>query len=219
MSSPSHQSDWARLFRIACSLIEQANAEYQYIDRWTFGGGTAMMLQLHHRESHDVDIFLDDPQLLGYLDPNLRGFNFEMVPSDYNRDGTNSLKLNFQTGEIDFIIGQSLTKNPTMKQNIEGIDVSLETIAEIITKKVFYRGGSIKARDIFDIAAGAELHGQAIVAALKEYPDKVDLALAAMDRLNPDFVNRAIQALMITDNYKELSITAIQRARAVLLSV
>jgi hypothetical protein len=34
-----------------------------------FGGGTAMMLQIDHRESHDVDIFLTDPQLLASLDP------------------------------------------------------------------------------------------------------------------------------------------------------
>lgn len=219
MSNPSHKSDWARLFRVACSLIEQANSEYHYIDYWTFGGGTAMMLQLHHRESHDVDIFLADPQLLGYLDPSLRGFNFEMMPSDYNRDGTNSLKLSFETGEIDFIVGQSLTNNPTINQNVQGIDVLLETIPEIITKKIFYRGGSIKARDIYDIAAGAELHGQDIVAALKEYPEKVELAIRAMDRLNPDFVNNAIQALMIKDNYRELSKTAIQRTKEVLLSV
>ncbi|WP_352570972.1 hypothetical protein [Mesorhizobium sp. M0074] len=27
-----------------------------------------MMIQINHRESHDVDIFLDDPQLLGFID-------------------------------------------------------------------------------------------------------------------------------------------------------
>jgi len=35
------------------------------IDSWTFGGGTALMLQIDHRESFDVDIFLDDPLSLG----------------------------------------------------------------------------------------------------------------------------------------------------------
>lgn len=34
-----------------------------------FGGGTAMTIQIGHRESHDIDIFLDDPQLLGFIDP------------------------------------------------------------------------------------------------------------------------------------------------------
>jgi hypothetical protein len=45
------QSDWAQLFRIACSMIRQVNAEQEIIDRWTFGGGTAMMLQIDHRIS------------------------------------------------------------------------------------------------------------------------------------------------------------------------
>ncbi|QND61948.1 nucleotidyl transferase AbiEii/AbiGii toxin family protein (plasmid) [Mesorhizobium sp. AR07] len=35
----------------------------------SFGGGMAMMIQIGHRESHDIDIFLDDPQLLGFIDP------------------------------------------------------------------------------------------------------------------------------------------------------
>ena len=33
---------WARLFRIACSLIRQVNSEQLIIDSWSFGGGTAM---------------------------------------------------------------------------------------------------------------------------------------------------------------------------------
>ena len=32
---------------------------------WSFGGGTAMMIQIGHRESHDVDICIDDGQILG----------------------------------------------------------------------------------------------------------------------------------------------------------
>jgi hypothetical protein len=49
--------DWARLFRIACAMIRQVNSEQIIIDSWSLGGGTAMMLQIDHRESHDVDIF------------------------------------------------------------------------------------------------------------------------------------------------------------------
>jgi hypothetical protein len=60
------QSDWARLFRAACALIRQVNSKESIIDNWTFGGSTAMMLQIGHRESRDVDIFLPDPQLLPF---------------------------------------------------------------------------------------------------------------------------------------------------------
>lgn len=63
MNTPNPQLDWVRLFRIARSLIRQVNSEQVIIDHWTFGGGTAMMLQIDHRESYDIDIFLSDPQL------------------------------------------------------------------------------------------------------------------------------------------------------------
>jgi Nucleotidyl transferase AbiEii toxin, Type IV TA system len=66
MTPPNSQLRWARLFRVACALIRQVNSKERVIDHWTFGGGTAMMLQIDHRESHDVDIFLFDPQLLPF---------------------------------------------------------------------------------------------------------------------------------------------------------
>ncbi|MFG3756635.1 nucleotidyl transferase AbiEii/AbiGii toxin family protein, partial [Klebsiella pneumoniae] len=58
--------DWARLLRIARALIRQVNAEHVVIDSWSLGGGTAMMLQLDHRDSQDIDIFLPDAQLLSF---------------------------------------------------------------------------------------------------------------------------------------------------------
>ncbi|MGE0719408.1 MAG: hypothetical protein AB7P02_28460 [Alphaproteobacteria bacterium] len=58
MSGPD--PSWARLFRIARSLIRQVNANDAVIQSWSFGGGTAMMLQIDHRESHDV---VDDDEV------------------------------------------------------------------------------------------------------------------------------------------------------------
>jgi hypothetical protein len=90
------------------------NSKESIIDNWTFGGGTAMMLQIDHRESHDIDIFLPDPQLLPFLDPQTHDFAFEIQPTDYKGDGAKSLKLAFENiGEIDFIVGGSLTSTPT----------------------------------------------------------------------------------------------------------
>jgi len=135
-------------------MIRQVNAEKEIIDHWTFGGGTAMMLQIGHRESHDVDIFLSDPQLLPFLDPDKQDFDFESRPSDYRGDGTGFLKLAFEVGEIDFIVAQSLTSSPTVDATVEDEAVLLETAPEVIAKKIYHRGNSIMPRDIFDIAAG-----------------------------------------------------------------
>jgi hypothetical protein len=101
---PGHRpSEWRRLFTIALNLIDQlqANAGDYPVD-WSFGGGTAMMIQIGHRESHDVDIFLEDPQLLGFIDPAKTSLQFEEVPDGYQGDGTRFQKFAFESlGEID----------------------------------------------------------------------------------------------------------------------
>jgi len=173
MSISTRPSDWAWLFRTACSLIRQVNSDQSIIDSWSLGGGTAMMLQIDHRESHDVDIFLPDPQFLSYLDPKLHDFKFEIFPADHDGDGSGFLKIAFKDiGEIDFIVGHSLTLSPTIQTTIENETVQLETIPEIITKKIYHRGAGIKPRDIFDIAAASERYADSIVSALRDYPEK-----------------------------------------------
>lgn len=220
MITPNRQSNWARLFRVACALIRQVNSKESIIDNWTFGGGTAMMLQIDHRESRDVDIFLPDPQLLPFLDPQTHDFTFEIQPADYKGDGAKSLKLVFENiGEIDFIVGGSLTSTPTKSTTVEGEVVQLETIPEIITKKVYHRGSSIQPRDIFDIAAGGDAYAASIISELKPYKDEVTKTLPVVERLNPDFVNKAIADLAIKPNYEAISKTAIERTKEILRAV
>ena len=215
-----NRSDWARLFRVATSLIRQVNAEQLIVDSWSFGGGTAMMLQIDHRESHDIDIFLADAQLLSYLDPKLRDFEFEIRPSDYTGDGSQFLKLAFAgIGEIDFVVGAALTQHPTTARTVEGEEIRLETLAEIIAKKIYYRGASIKPRDIFNIAAAARHHQAPVVEALRGYRNEVARTLAAIECLNPEFVNATIATLAIKDSYWAIARTAIADARALLQSV
>lgn len=161
-----------------------------------------MMLQIDHRDSHDVDIFLSDPQWLPFLDPQKSDFHFEIRPAGYEGDGTSFQKFAFKDiGEIDFIVGRAMTSSPTIETTLEGEKTPLETIPEIITKKIYHRGSTIKPRDIFDIAAAAEQHAASVIGALRSYPDEVKTTLKTLDKLNPDFVNAAIAQLSIRDKY------------------
>lgn len=179
-----------------------------------------MMLRIDHRESHDIDIFLADPQLLSFLDPKLRDFEFDIRPSDYTGDGSGFLKLAFDgVGEIDFLVGHAMTRTATTKEMVEGEGVDLETVAEVITKKIHYRGASIKPRDIFDIAAAARHDQGAIIEALKAHKHDVARTLAAIERLKPDFVNATIAELAIKTPYKPLARTALEDAKELLRSV
>ena len=220
MSTSRPQSDWPLLFRIACALIRQVNAKQKLIDHWTFGGGTAMMLQIDHRESRDVDIFLNDPQLLSLLDPQKRDFQFEIPPSDYTGDGAHFLKFGFdKIGEIDFIVAHAMTASPTREATVEGETVLLDSIPEIIAKKIHYRGAGMRPRDIFDIAAAGEQHATSIIKELKAHRHEVALALTTINRLKPDFVYGAIAQLLITDQYAAIAKTSLERTRQILQAV
>jgi hypothetical protein len=219
VSDLANQPEWVRLFRIACDLVRQVNSRDLIIDYWTFGGGTALMLQIDHRESHDVDIFLRDPQLLAFLDPQKHDFQFDIRPVDYIGDGSKFLKLAFDIGEIDFIVDEPKTARPAIEQMIEGQSTQLETIPEITTKKIIHRGSMPQPRDIFDVAAASERHSEPIISALRQYKTEVVQAMEALDRLNPDFVREAVAELQIREKFLFLAATALDRTKEILRAV
>ena len=113
------------------------------------------MRRHRHRLSKDVDIFINDPQFLGYLSPRLSP-TVESLTTDYAEDA-NFVKLSFPEGEIDFVAAPTLTAAPANAEILFGRAFLVETSAEIIAKKIFHRGAEITARDIFDFALVAEL--------------------------------------------------------------
>ena len=210
-------AQWDKLFVIACDLLDQVNAEHALIDRWSLGGGTAMMLQIGHRESDDIDIFLGDPQLLSYLDPAKRDFEFDIAPASYSTDGAGFLKLAFPgIGEIDFIVGQPLTDRPWTTAMVAGRTAQLETISEIITKKIYYRGSRIAPRDIFDIAATATTHQQTVVSALVHFRQHVEKAVNQITAGDPAFVADMISQLRIRPAFRSIAADAVEIASGVL---
>ncbi|PBB22708.1 nucleotidyl transferase AbiEii/AbiGii toxin family protein [Mesorhizobium sp. WSM4307] len=211
-------SDWRWLFGIAADLIDQLRENAGGYDfEWSFGGGTAMMIQIGHRESHDIDVFLNDPQLLGFIDPSRSRLRFELMPSDYQGDGLRFQKFAFEgIGEIDFIVAGALTKAPFKTYDIEGKTVRLETIPEIIAKKVYYRGSEARPRDIFDIAAAARSQLGAVVDALRAFPQQVASTRERLEKLNREFVSRAIAQLMIMPDYEASAADSLDAAIVVL---
>lgn len=151
---------WEALFARALEILDSAQHAGAKTSGWTFGGGTALMRRHRHRVSRDIDIFVPDPQLLGYLSPRLSAAAGALT-SDYVEQA-NFLKLFLPQGEIDFVVSGSLTADPVVTEQISGRDVSVETSAEIIAKKVWHRGASFTARDLFDFALVAEREPEAI---------------------------------------------------------
>jgi predicted nucleotidyltransferase component of viral defense system len=174
---------WEALFQRALTLIDSVARLGARFEPWSFGGGTVLMRKYRHRFSKDIDIFVLDPQLLGYVSPRLND-TAESMTGDY-LEQANFLRLRFPEGEIDFIASAPLTANPTVTENLFGREVRVETATEIIARKVWHRGAEFRARDIFDLALVAEREPRAlreIEPVLKDRRDAVLARIANMDR-------------------------------------
>jgi len=154
---------WRALFAKAMLLLDDVVARSGVDVPWTFGGGTVLMLRHYHRMSKDIDIFVPDPQALGFLNPRLGGIA-ESLTGRYEESASH-LKLLFPEGEIDFVASPNLT-NPAFETHlVDGRDIRLETSAEIIAKKMWHRGQYAKARDLFDLAMVIEQEPMALASA------------------------------------------------------
>lgn len=173
------------------------------------------MLQIGHRDSFDVDIFIDDPQVLPYLNPQTQRYALGIMPSGYTSDGMVSLKIAFaDIGEIDFICARSLTDHPTSGVKVGGREVLLETSAEIIAKKICYRGASIQPRDIFDIACVVKVLGmEYLMDALTPYQSECRKALDVTRKMDPKFAEAIMMRLLFREGFAEIP----QKARATTL--
>ena len=69
-------------------------------------------------------------------------------------------------GEIDIVVGASLTSAPFDLVPHAGRHIRVETSAEILAKKFHHRGDRATARDLFDLCAVATLEPEAIATAL-----------------------------------------------------
>ena len=214
-------SRWRDLLQEAFTILDHVNREFEIIESWSFGGGTAMMIQIDHRESHDIDLFLDDPQLLPYVEATVSERQFTLGDATYNGDGAGHLKIAFEgIGEIDFIVTGHVTEAPTSNQTIEGRAVALETVPEIIAKKVRYRGSRIQPRDIFDIAAAAATNDAAdVIAALALIPDYVRETISRIDVLSRDYVSSSIAQLALRAQNQHLVESAYDDALGLLRQV
>ena len=154
---------WQILLRHAYALVDEIAAHGIEDPFWTFGGGTVLMLRYRHRLSKYIDIFVPDPQYLGFVSPRLSDVA-EGVTDKYV-EGPSYIKLLRAEGEIDFVASPNLTSAPYEVWELLGREVKVETSAEIVAKKLWHRGDRATARDLFDLALVIEREPQALATA------------------------------------------------------
>jgi len=165
MSAPldaAMDGTWRDLFKQALVLMD-ALPQSDPPRQWRFGGGTVLMLRYRHRLSKDIDLFIDDPQLLGFVNPRLFEVA-ESITADYE-EGAEFVKLLLPQGEIDVVASPCLTDQAFDVVEIMGRKVLVETSTEIVAKKMYFRGDRAKARDLFDFALVLEKEPAALLLA------------------------------------------------------
>ena len=141
---------WQTLFAQALALMDDLRAHTHPDVFWTFGGGTVLMLRHGHRLSKDIDLFVPDPQYLGFVNPRLSDFAAAMSHSYV--ENAEFIKLLRPGGEIVIVVGANLTQPAWTWEQIQGRAVRVETDVEIVAKKMWFRGDRATARDLFDLA-------------------------------------------------------------------
>lgn len=140
---------WRSLFINALTLMKDMRAHTQADAIWTFGGGTVLMLRHRHRLSKDIDLFVPNPQYLGFVNPRLS--DVAAAISDNYVEAMEYVKLILPDGEIDIVSAHNLTSQPWTLETIMGEQVRVETDVEIVAKKMWHRGHQATARDLFDL--------------------------------------------------------------------
>lgn len=142
---------WQVLLMQAFTILDDMQVHSGVADPfWTFGGGTVLMLRYGHRRSKDIDIFVPDPQYLGFVTPRLSDVA-AAVSTDYV-ETAGYVKLICTEGEIDFVAAPNLTSGAFETWTLFDRPTKVETASEIVAKKLWHRGDTATARDLFDLA-------------------------------------------------------------------
>ena len=120
-----------------------------------FGGGTALSIYyFQHRLSFDIDLFLIDQQYLSYFSPK------HWIEDANNSDDRHYIDTHNHIGvvsanniKVDILVDSSSdSKLIDASKDIFSFDIRVESIEDILAKKIVFRKKDNKARDIFDIA-------------------------------------------------------------------
>jgi hypothetical protein len=184
------------------------------------------MLHANHRLSKDVDAFITDPQYLPILSPRLGGEDIWACET-YN-EAANHLKLVYPEGEIDFIVASPTTGLASETMTIpqeqassadEPVQIEVEHPVEIALKKLVYRAGLLKVRDIFDIAVVDSLHHDLLRANLHHASDVKQDILKRLTSLSEDYCHQQLAELDIKEEWRHIAGACLGRTKTIIESI
>lgn len=184
------------------------------------------MLHTGHRLSKDIDAFITDPQYLTILSPRLGGE--DIWACDTYAEAASHLKLVYPEGEIDFIIAAPITDLASEPMTIpeqqgssggQPVHIKVEHPVEIAIKKLVYRAGGLKVRDIFDIAVVDSLHNELLRANFHHASGVKPELLKRLASLSEDYARQELAELDINEKWRDTADTCLARTRAVVENI
>ena len=159
-----------------------------------FGGGTALAIYyFQHRLSFDIDLFATDIQVLNYLSPKHWIEETNTFNGDKYIDLSNHIRVLYKKNNIkvDVLVSQDTSSNYLIDDtnSIFTTTVYVESIEDIIAKKIVYRRNDNLTRDIIDIAISIK-HAENI---LKKLFDTELISLNDVQELYNSLLNLDIE--------------------------
>lgn len=167
---------------------------------WTLGGGTAIALRIAHRLSDDIEIFVPSKPLRAFTpthNPRSRAISDRFQwPGHY-------LKFECEGGEVDFLSPHLQTDPGFTWEAYRNRDVALETLEEVIVKRIRFRSARFTARDIFDLAAVARATPAIVDVLASEVADALPRLKAAL-QARPESPDSLRNELRPTKEFEDL---------------
>ena len=157
-----------------------------------FGGGTALAIYyFQHRLSFDIDLFATDIQILNYLSPKHWIEETSLFNSSSYIDLSNHIRVLHKENniKIDVLVAQEVSKDYLVDDSKKIFDTTIyvESIEDIIAKKIVYRRNDNLTRDIIDIAISIK------------YADNVLQKLYDLEKINRNDVQELYSSLLKLD--------------------
>jgi len=176
-----------------------------------FGGGTALSIYyFQHRLSFDIDLFLTDQQYLSYFSPK------HWIEETSNFDGVHYIDTHNHIGvvsandiKVDILVDSSSDSMLIdSSKSIFPFDIRVESIEDILAKKIVFRKKDNKARDIFDIAIAIDKDEKIIDNLLKNERithEDLQIFVSALETINIEKYNIAIELVEPIGEYITLA--------------
>jgi predicted nucleotidyltransferase component of viral defense system len=177
-----------------------------------FGGGTALAIYYFgHRKSYDIDIFTTDAQVLDCLRPRFwleesRYFK----SSDYIEDLNHHMRFMTKDNiKVDVLVAQDFIEKPLVdtSKRLFKYDIYVESIEDILAKKIVHRASQNKSRDIADIAVALHNDKDILQKLLKKEAineNDIKILHQTLQTLDISRYERDIEYIEPTKNYADI---------------